>query len=52
MIVGGGGDHIREGEMLGKMGIELTTSFYTVEVPVERVEDVDVQIAVKMMISL
>jgi hypothetical protein len=39
--------------MLGMMHIELT-SFYTVEVPLEWVEDVDadVQIAVKVLISL
>ena len=43
----------REWEMMGMMRIELTT-FCTEEVPVERVEDVDVdvQIAVKMLISL
>ena len=38
--LGGGGGHIREWEMLGMMGMKLTTLFYTVEVPVERMEDV------------
>jgi hypothetical protein len=48
-----GGSHSRKWEMLGMMRMELT-SFYTVEVPVEWVEDVDagVQITVKVLISL
>jgi hypothetical protein len=40
--------------MLGMMRMELTSSFYTVEVPVERVEYVDagMQLAVKVLFSL
>jgi hypothetical protein len=40
--------------MLGMMCMELTISFYTAEVPVEQVEDMDasMQLVVKVLISL